>query len=1103
MKEDFEGRLICIDEVHNIRNADDSGNKIVANQFMLLVKSARRMKLLLLSGTPMFNTYKEIIWLTNIMNMNDGRGLIKVGDVFNANGEFQEGSSTIESGREVLLRKLTGYVSFVRGENPYTFPYRMYPNTFAPEKTFTTIPQQTKSIVGGDVIPNEVTTITDKNVYVVKVGEYQEEVYTNMTNNLDISVSTVDETEDRNEPVEGVGRLGYTQLQDPIQCLNMTFPMNNATEDISNAEDIQTMLEEGKVYVKDTIGTRGLKATMDYIDERTESNYVKGSFSYKPWIQNGNHKNFFSSENVGNYSGKIKHICDCVTQSNGVVLIYSQYLDGGLIPMALALESVGITRHGSADKSLFKTPPTTPLRMGPKKLPAKYIMITGDKRLSPDNALDISEITKDTNLYGDYIKVVLVSMAGSEGVDLKFIRQVHILEPWYNRSRIEQIEGRAVRHNSHKLLPFRERNVQVFLYGSSVRDESLETVDMYVYRNAEFKAIQIGRVTRVLKELSVDCFLNHSQTNFSVENMNQTVEQELSTGKVIKDFSVGDNANTMLTDFMESGQYKCYSQTDVVNIIEDNMNNTTYDERFIMLNTDSIIQKIRSLFKERHFYKKSELMTRLLHAQKYPISQVYAALTVLVDTDTEYITDTYGRTGHLVNIGDYYFFQPIELMNNYITLFERSIPLQFKHEKLKIKMDISSGIEDDDILRAAGQSNTVDDRMNDLPTAMKTQEDEEPLNLKTVPSLNVESVASSHAHISSGDAIVSKILDAYNDANYGFYIQSGIPRGNPKLYRYFGTAMNRMLRTKIITCAEEVRGFLLDHLMDTISIEHRITLLHYVFDNRYSTLDTDREIHKDDMIQGKYTSQDKYNDKWVFGRITEVNADGTYNVIYDIDINYDNTDDNKEMKNVSRDMVRPLDFKKLIKEWFISKQVETTGDFPLIAMVFYVNAKSNKENDIKIYIRGNANDSHIWKPAESEDIKDTIEYINTTYPILPENVSDLFGFNGDDLKNENIIFKLKNKLTKRSKGHRCSEMKKDGKVEILQKLLPAETVENLKYVNLSKSKSKEKDVTYHVMQEACVFVEFTLRHYNSIAKDDKQWFLTYNDYNRFRDILGL
>lgn len=1126
LKEDFEGRLICIDEVHNIRNADDSGNKIVANQFMLLVKSARRMKLLLLSGTPMFNTYKEIIWLANIMNMNDGRGLIKVGDVFNAKGEFHEASDHVESGKEILMRKLTGYVSFVRGENPYTFPYRMYPNTFAPEQTFMTIPQQTKSIVGGEVIPNEVTTITDKNVYVVKLGEYQEEVYTNMTSDLDISTSTTEFNEaklgnenDAIEPPEGAGRLGYTQLQDPIQSLNMTFPANTNTTDISTTEDIHTMVEEGKVSVKDTIGTRGLKATMDYIDERTESNYVKGSFSYKPWVQKGSHKNFFSSDNVGNYSGKIKHICDCVTQSTGVILIYSQYLDGGLIPMALALESLGITRYGSADKSLFKTPPSTPLRMGSNKLPAKYIMITGDKRLSPDNALDISEVTKDKNLYGDYIKVVLVSMAGSEGVDLKFIRQVHILEPWYNRSRIEQIEGRAVRHNSHKLLPFRERNVQVFLYGSSVRDESLETVDMYVYRNAEFKAIQIGRVTRVLKELSVDCFLNHSQTNFSVEKMNQTVEQELSSGKVITEFSVGDHANTMLTDFMESGEHKCYSQADVVNIIEDSVNYTTYDERFIMLNTDSIIQKIRSLFKERHFYKKNELMFRLgagpsprpmpssesreVEVRKYPIAQVYAALTTLVDTDTEYITDAYGRTGRLVNIGDYYLFQPIELMDNHITLFERSIPLQYKHEKLKIKMDITPEI-DDDILRAAGQSNTADDRMNNPTPAAKTQEDEDSLNLEAVPSLNVESIASSHAHISRGDAIVSQILDAYNDANYGFYIPNGIPRGNPKLYRYFGTAMNRMLRTKIITCAEEVRGFLLDHLMDTISIEHRITLLHYVFDNRYPTLDTDIELHKDDAIQGKYTSQDKYNDKWVFGRITKVNTDGTYNVIYDIDINHDNTDDNKEMKNVSRDMVRLLDFKKLIKEWFISQQIETTGDFPLTAMVFYVNTKSNKENkenDIKIYIRGNANESHTWTPAEPEDIKDILEHINLAHPLLLENVSDLFGFNGDDLKNQNIIFKLKNKLNSRSKGHRCSEMKKDGKVDILQKLLPSETVANLKYVNLNKG--KEKDITYHVMQEACVFVEFTLRYYNSIAKDDKRWFLSYNEYNRFRDILGV
>ena len=1046
LKEDFEGRLLCIDEVHNIRDADDSGNKMVANQLMLLIKSTRRMKLLLLSGTPMFNTYKEIIWLTNLMNMNDGRGLITVSDIFNANGEFKEESATTENGREVLVRKLTGYVSFVRGENPYTFPYRMYPGTFSPEQTFQTIPHQTKSIVGGEVVPNTVTTITDSNVYVIKVGEYQEEVYNNMTNDLiNIETNAPEQGDDTNDDggADEVGRLGYTRLQDPIQCLNMTFPMNNLSGLVSGSEDIRSMIEGGKVSVKDAIGTRGLMATMDYIDERTESNYMKGQFTYKPWVQNGIHKNFFAIDKVGNYSGKIKQICDCVVESTGVILIYSQYLDGGLIPMALALESLGITRHGSADKSLFKTPPIAPLRISPKKLPAKYIMITGDKRISPDNAGDIIEVTKDENLYGDYIKVVLVSMAGSEGVDLKFIRQVHILEPWYNRNRVEQIEGRAVRHNSHKLLPFRERNVQVFLYGSSVRDESLETVDMYVYRNAEFKAIQIGRVTRVLKELSVDCFLNHSQTNFSVANMNQSVEQVLSSGKVIPNFKVGDNANTMLTDFMANGEHKCYSQTDVVDIVEEKLNSSTYGERFIMLNTDRIIQKVRSLFKERHFYKKSELISRLLHAREYPIAQVYAALTILVDTDAEYITDMYGRSGRLINIGDYYLFQPIELMDEHITLFERSIPLQFKHDHLKIKMDISAGV-DDDLLRAAGQTNPNNDILDYAPVVEKTPEEDEgalkggPVSTINVPTINVESIASSHASPVTGDVIISRLHAAYNDASDGFSLKNGLPRGNPNTYKYFGTAMNRMVDKNIVDSSDEVKGFLLDHLMDTIPIGHKITLLHYVFADKM-------------------------------------------------------TDPNLSMK-------------KKIKDWFILQQIETTGDFPLTAILFY-DTKSNKMGDIKVYVRENAakgvaggdTNTRIWTPAQPEDIKDVKQHLRESDPLLPEDVSNLFGFNGDDLKNENIIFKLKNVLIARSKGHRCSEMKKDGKIDILRKLLPHDVVERLKYV--STLKGKDKEVSYHVMQEACVFVEFTLRHYDFIKKDGKRWFFSYNDYNRFRDIL--
>ena len=60
-------------------------------------------------------------------------------------------------------------------------------------------------------------------------------------------------------------------------------------------------------------------------------------------------------------------------------------------------------------------------------------------------------------------------------------------------NRIEQIIGRAVRNCSHKKLPFRERNVQLFLHGTKLSEEEKEATDLYVYRLAEQKAIQIGK----------------------------------------------------------------------------------------------------------------------------------------------------------------------------------------------------------------------------------------------------------------------------------------------------------------------------------------------------------------------------------------------------------------------------------------------------------------------------------------------------------------------------------------------------------------------------------------------------------------------------------
>ena len=96
-------------------------------------------------------------------------------------------------------------------------------------------------------------------------------------------------------------------------------------------------------------------------------------------------------------------------------------------------------------------------------------MITGDKELSPRTESELAAATSPLNTNGEKVKVVIISRAGSEGLDFKNIRQIHILEPWYNLNRIDQIIGRGVRNKSHCSLPFTKRTVEIFLYGTKLR----------------------------------------------------------------------------------------------------------------------------------------------------------------------------------------------------------------------------------------------------------------------------------------------------------------------------------------------------------------------------------------------------------------------------------------------------------------------------------------------------------------------------------------------------------------------------------------------------------------------------------------------------------
>ena len=70
----------------------------------------------------------------------------------------------------------------------------------------------------------------------------------------------------------------------------------------------------------------------------------------------------------------------------------------------------------------------------------------------------------------------------SEGVDFRYVRQIHVLDPWFNMSRIEQVLGRGMRTCSHSLLPFKEQNCTVYLHTCRYSTSTQETVDEFMYR---------------------------------------------------------------------------------------------------------------------------------------------------------------------------------------------------------------------------------------------------------------------------------------------------------------------------------------------------------------------------------------------------------------------------------------------------------------------------------------------------------------------------------------------------------------------------------------------------------------------------------------------
>ena len=106
------------------------------------------------------------------------------------------------------------------------------------------------------------------------------------------------------------------------------------------------------------------------------------------------------------------------------------------------------------------------------------------------------------------INTLLVSSSGGEGMDLIGTKYVGILEPHFNRSKIDQVIGRGVRYKSHLHLPEEERVVKVKHYLSSRKQSALDkllkiksrSIDEYLKDRSDDKQELTAQVKSLLQK---------------------------------------------------------------------------------------------------------------------------------------------------------------------------------------------------------------------------------------------------------------------------------------------------------------------------------------------------------------------------------------------------------------------------------------------------------------------------------------------------------------------------------------------------------------------------------------------------------------------------
>jgi hypothetical protein len=516
----YSNTLFIIDEIHNIRQ-DKDDNKKIYPKLIHLLNIINNSKLLLMSGTPMFDKPNEIISIINLLRTNDKRPIQNSNSFFDNQGNLLDNNTFIEY--------CNGYISFVKGENPETFPIKIEIGELLPNSKYTL------------VIPSTLSPL--------QINELN-----NIKNNIELKK-------------KDTTKVFSTQYS------NIIYPNN----------DFSLIIES----------------------------FNHNMFGYK--IKN---LDFFN--NIELYAPKFINIYKNIIENpNGIHFIYSNYIQHGVIPLTLYLLQQNDFNWINSNSKF------------------KIAVLLGETTMNTRNQI-INMLNSNENQNGQLLNIIIGSSVTREGLDFRGIRYIHILEPYWDFSLLNQVIGRGIRYCSHSHLPIEQRNVKIFRYVNLYNNNTDISPDQELYIISENKQEKIKIVERLLKEIAVDCHINNNINNFGIDY-------------------------TPDCDFMQC-QINCKSNIENIPI-----NTDTYN--YILTNDKENSQILINILQNSFIWSRNNIYILLdgILTEKEIDNALYYILN-------NYITfkDKYNRNSYLVFYNNYFYLLPYEtynFQNDYSNIF--------------------------------------------------------------------------------------------------------------------------------------------------------------------------------------------------------------------------------------------------------------------------------------------------------------------------------------------------------------------------------------------------------------------------------------------------